>query len=62
MVHFVASFDIPDDRRRRALALVLEAAATRVQLSVFEGDVGDATLRRVVRASASIVEIESGVS
>lgn len=43
----VLSYDISDKRRRRRVAALLEAEATRVQYSVFEGRLTDAELNRL---------------
>lgn len=36
MLFYVIAYDIPDDRRRRKIAELLEGYGRRVQLSVFE--------------------------
>ncbi len=43
MIHVIC-YDIADDRRREAIALVLSARGARVQLSVFECDLDPGAL------------------
>lgn len=48
----VFCYDVADDRRRRRVAAVLEAAAVRVQKSVFEARMDEAAADRLALKAA----------
>lgn len=49
----VVAYDISDDRRRRRVAAILEAAMVRVQESVFESRLGAAASERLAARAAA---------
>jgi len=53
------AYDVADDRRRVKLARLLDGVADRVQESVFEGYLDDATLARTIRRVASLIDAEA---
>ncbi len=61
-VHVVVSYDIANDRKRRKIAQTLETLLVRVQKSVFEGEVPDGPLRKIVERAAGKVDREAGDS
>lgn len=60
MIRYVACYDIADDRRREDVATLLSGYGPRVQLSVFECEVGGrreaADLKKRLRALVDPVE------
>lgn len=52
----VFAYDIPDDRRRVALAKLLDGIADRVQGSVFEGYVDDRTLMSAMARARELLD------
>ena len=47
----IVCYDIADDNKRRRLAVRLERFITRVQKSVFEGDISEKILERIRKIS-----------
>jgi CRISPR-associated protein Cas2 len=47
MMFWVISYDVPNDRRRRQVAKILEGYGERVQYSVFECDLDEAKTTRL---------------
>lgn len=56
LVHVVVSYDVGDDRRRNRLAKLLVAYLNRVQFSVFEGEVHDAALPRLLEQAVDLID------
>jgi len=50
LLYVVVAYDIEDDRRRTRIARTLEGYGERVQYSVFECELDEARLRRLVQA------------
>lgn len=55
MRHIVC-YDVPDSRRRRRAAIVLEGFGERVQKSVFECELDDAALKSLIRALTRVLD------
>lgn len=55
MRHMVC-YDVPDNRRRRRAAIVLEGFGERVQKSVFECELDDAGLTSLTQALARVLD------
>lgn len=54
---FVVAYDVPDDRRRTALAKLLHTYGDRVQYSVFVVDCGRAGMIRLVDGIRNTVNV-----
>jgi len=52
----LVSYDIPDDRRRARLAKVLQDYGERVQYSVFECNLNQVQLKRLLREIGNVIE------
>ncbi len=52
-------YDIPDDRRRARIAAILKDVGVRVQKSVFEADIGDERLARLLRRLQRVLDEQS---
>ena len=55
----VVAYDISSDRRRNQVAQILEGTLTRVQYSVFEGDVPEQQLGHAVKKATAVIENET---
>ncbi len=55
-IHVVVSYDVADDRRRVRLAKRLAGYLYRVQYSVFEGDVAELALARLLEESVDVLD------
>jgi CRISPR-associated protein Cas2 len=55
----VVSYDIADDKRRKKAADLLEMVLTRVQLSVFEGDLPPEVLAKSIARVLQHIEEET---
>jgi CRISPR-associated protein Cas2 len=58
-MRYVIAYDISDDRRRARVAKRLEAVADRVQGSVFETDLNDKALTRLLEQLAKAIDAET---
>ncbi len=58
-MRYVIAYDIADDRRRARVAKRLESLAARVQGSVFEADLNDKTLQRLMEQLAKWIDAET---
>ncbi|HEX4955817.1 MAG TPA: CRISPR-associated endonuclease Cas2 [Thermoanaerobaculia bacterium] len=58
-MRFVVAYDISDDKKRTKVAEMLQNFLTRVQLSVFEGDLEPAVLARVVKKALPLLDVET---
>ena len=52
------TYDIADDKRRRAVAKLMEAFGRRVQWSVFDCDLNEARLAELRRRLAMVMDLE----
>ncbi len=59
---YVLSYDVTNDKRRRRLVKILEAAGRRVQYSVFETMLPAGDLKKLVRAAATELNFKEGDS
>lgn len=57
LAHVVVSYDITDDGRRSRLAKTLAAYLGRVQFSVFEGEVADTDLPRLLEQAVALLDL-----
>ena len=57
-MRYVIAYDIVDDRRRARVAKRLEAVAERVQGSVFEADLNDKALARLMQQLGKAIDAE----
>lgn len=55
----VVSYDITDDKRRVRLAKIMEDYLTRVQYSVFEGELDDKHYREMVKRLKKVIALEA---
>jgi CRISPR-associated protein Cas2 len=55
----VVSYDISDDKRRKKAADLLEMVLTRVQLSVFEGDLPPEVLKKSIERVLLHIDAET---
>lgn len=55
-MRYVIAYDVANDKRRKRIADALEAVLTRVQFSVFEGDVPEDILDKAVRTTLTHLE------
>jgi CRISPR-associated protein Cas2 len=58
-LHLVVSYDVVDDRRRVRLAKCLAGYLQRVQFSVFEGEVAEALLPRLLDEARDAVDLRA---
>ncbi len=58
-MRYVIAYDVSDDRRRARVAKRLEAVADRVQGSVFEADLNDKALARLLEQLDKAIEAET---
>lgn len=56
MTFTAIAYDVADDNRRAKVARLLYGVANRVQKSVFEGYLDEATFERVVRKLANLLD------
>ncbi len=57
-MHYLISYDIPDDKRRSKVAKLLEGHGIRVQYSVFECDLSHANYAQLRRAMEYLLNHE----
>ncbi len=57
-MRYVIAYDITDDRRRARVAKRLESVAERVQGSVFEADLNDKALTRLLEQLDKLIDKE----
>jgi len=50
---YVISYDVSDDKKRRKLAKYLESYGVRVQYSVFETELNDTQVSKMIRGIQS---------
>jgi CRISPR-associated protein Cas2 len=58
-MRIIVAYDIREDRRRTRVAKLLEGVLTRVQLSVFEGEVPEDRLQYAVQVASRQIEDET---
>lgn len=58
-MRYVIAYDISDDRRRARVAKRLESLAERVQGSVFEADLNDKALTRLLEQLVKLIDAEA---
>jgi len=58
MTFWIVSYDIPSDKRRRKVAQTLEGFGRRSQYSVFECDLSDKKLEKLVKALKQHIDDE----
>jgi CRISPR-associated protein Cas2 len=58
-MRFVVSYDISCDRRRKKVSDLLQSMLTRVQLSVFEGDLPVEPLQKLVQRTLEHLDGET---
>ncbi len=58
-MRFVVTYDISCDRSRAKVAKILEGVLTRVQFSVFEGDVPNEILKDSVQRAIGHIDAEA---
>ncbi len=58
-MHFLISYDIASDRRRRRVVHLLEGHGQRVQESVFAVDVREAQWERLARKLDSLIDLRA---
>lgn len=59
LLHVVVSYDVVDDRRRTRLAKLLVSYLNRVQFSVFEGELTDDDLPRLIEQAVGLVDLRA---
>jgi len=58
MNFYVISYDIPDDKRRKKIADILENHASRVQYSVFEANLNEDEMQQVQEELRRVANLE----
>jgi len=58
-MRYVVSYDVSSDKRRKKLSDHLSGVLTRVQLSVFEGDVPSEFLKKAIDRALPMIDAET---
>ena len=58
-MRYVLSYDITEDKPRTKVAKLMEGVLTRVQYSVFEGDVPEPRLTEAVQKAIGLIDPET---